>query len=342
MCPKNIANLPVKRILLIGTSCLGDNLLLSPAMKLIRDTFKKAEIDLVVGSGSREFAESHPWFSHYYILQKNSFREWLKSLSQLRTIRYDLVVDFRNSLLPFLLRATYRMTFFWAELQSDKFFTHESERVMELLKPYFKIPDKIKLYFPLQPSEKEKAEKFLRALEIKRSDVLVCINPGANFPGKRWPVENFAQIGQKLIAEYEAKILVVGGAFEKPLAADLCGKIGEKGILNLAGRTSIRELAAILERCDLMLTNDTGPMHLAVAVGCPVVALCGPGNPYRYGPLGEKNQVIHSDISCFPCRYPTRCRQNFACMKTIETEKVIHACRFILDQGKQLYLFDLD
>ncbi|HOL68146.1 MAG TPA: glycosyltransferase family 9 protein, partial [bacterium] len=332
----------VKKILLIGTSCLGDNLLLTPAMKILRDAFKKAEIELVVGPAAREFAHGHPWFSRYYLLRKNSPREWFHSLSHLRKTRYDLVVDFRNSLLPFLLRARYRMTFFWAEFHSDKIFTHESERTVQLLKPFFNLPEKITLHFPVNPSEGEAAEKLLKSLEIKKSDVFVCLNPGASFPGKRWPLEKFAQTGRQLIEEYEARIGIIGGAAEKTLAAELALAIGQQKVVNLAGTTSVRELAALLERCDLLVTNDTGPMHLAVAVGCPVVAIYGPGNPYRYGPIGPKNQVVHGQVSCFPCQRPVRCRRDFTCIKTVEVEQVMKACRLVLDEGKQLYLFDLE
>ncbi|MCM8768931.1 MAG: glycosyltransferase family 9 protein [Candidatus Omnitrophica bacterium] len=342
MCPKDIASFPLKKILLIGLSCLGDNLVLTPAIKLIRDTFKKAEIDIAVGPAAKEFAENHPWFARHFILEKKSLGQWLRSLQEIRHFRYDLTVDFRNSLLPFLLRTRYKMTFFWSEFHSDKVFTHESERVLQQLKPFFPLSEEIRLYFPLYPSEKEKAEKWLKSFDIKRSDILVTINPGANFSGKRWAKEKFAAVGRQLVQEFEAKILVTGGASEKALAAEICASIQSRNVINIAGKTTIRELAALLENCDLMITNDTGPMHLAVAVDCPVVSIFGPGNPYRYGPLGPRNQVIHSQISCFPCQNPAKCHHQFACMKQVEIEQVIQACRFILNEGKQLYLFDFE
>jgi len=123
MCPKNIKDLDVKRVLFIGLSSLGDNLLLTPSLKLVRDAFKRAEFDFVVGPRSVEFAKGHPWFSDYVVFDK---RHMAAAVRRLRRKRYDLIVDFRNSLIPFLLRGRYRLHFFIQEFLSEKLFTHDS------------------------------------------------------------------------------------------------------------------------------------------------------------------------------------------------------------------------
>lgn len=338
MCPKNIRNLEIKRVLFIGLSSLGDNLLLTPSIKIVRDSFRGAVFDIVVGPRAVEFAKGHPWFSEFVVLEKDRI---VPVLLRLRQTRYDLIVDFRNSLIPFVLRGHYKLQFFLREFLSEKFFTHESERMLRFLEPWFGVPPEVRLYFPVTTPERERTDRFLRSLGLRRSHVLVAVHPGAGFPGKRWAAEKFADAARHLVQEYDARILVVGGEGERDLAHEVCARMGEKESINLAGRLTLRELAALFEKVDMLITNDTGPMHLACAVGCPVVAVFGPGNPYRYGPIGTRNHVVHSGEDCFPCRVEHRCRRNFICMERISVEQVVSAARLVLDEGKQLHLFDL-
>lgn len=339
MCPKNIRDFEIKKILIIGLSCLGDNLLLTPSLKLIKDTFKKADIEIVVGPRAIEFAKENPLFSTYHIYDKR--KGILRLVRNLRKKKYDLIIDFRNSLLPFFLRSKFKLTFFLKEFFSDKMFTHESERILKFIEPFFGKIEKIHLYFPVKNSSREKITELFKKWNIKASDIIVVLNPGGNFIPKRWDKKNFISLGKALIKEYEAKIFVVGGEKEKNLTREIKEGIGDERVIDLGGKTTISELAALLEKSDLMVTNDTGPMHLASAVDCPVVAIFGPSNPYRYGPIGVKNYVVHADIDCFPCRVEGKCKIGFECMKRVTVEDVLKAARLILDEKQQQYLFNL-
>ena len=342
MCPKNIRDFDIRKILIIGLSCLGDNLLITPSIKLIKDSFKKADVDIVVGPNSLEFAKDNPWFSQFFIYNKQ--KGFGNLLKKLRKTNYDLIVDFRNSMFPFLLRGKFKLTFFLKEFMSDKIFTSESERMIQLLEPFFGKPDKLRLYFPVSNAEKEKTDRLLRKLEIRKSDIFVVLNPGANFIPKRWPEEKFAEVGKALSNEYAAKIILIGTEKEKALAGRIKDSIqAEKNVFNFAGKTTLRELASLLQRADVIITNDTGPMHLAAAVQCPVVVMFGPSNPYRYGPVGTVNHIIHSDIDCFPCKFKNTCkRKDFLCMKKINPDIVLNAARLVLDnKEQQLTLFDI-
>lgn len=338
MCPKNIRDYEINKILIIGLSCLGDNLLLTPAIKLIKDTFKKAEIDIVIGPRALDFAKDNHWFSDYFVYNKKKFLRFVK---RLRKKRYDLIVDFRNSLIPFFLRGKFKLTFFFREMTSDKLYTHESERILKFLKPYFGTTGEVHLYFPLSNVEREKTDNMLKFLKIKRSDILIILNSGANFLPKRWKKERFAEVAKALIKNFNAKIMIIGTKQERKLAEEVKNLIGNKEVFNMAGRTTVSELASLIERADLMITNDTGPMHIASAVNCPVVAIFGPGNPYRYGPIGTKNYVVHAEIECFPCRLEAKCKKDFICMDKVSVNQVLKSATLILDEGKQLYLFDL-
>ena len=340
MRPTSLREYPVEKILIIGLSSLGDNLLISGAVKLIRDTYKKARMEIVVGRRSIEFARDNPWFSGYFIFDK--VQGVFPLIRRLRAKRYDLIVDFRNSLIPFFLRGKYKLMFFREEMLSDKFYTHESERTLGFLEPYFGRPAKAGLVFPVNNADRARVDAMMRDLGIRKSDPLVVLNPGASFPPKRWPKERFAEVGATLAKEYRAKIVVIGGQTEKHLAADVGRMIGPVAY-DCSGKTTVGELSALLERAHLLVTNDTGPMHLASAVECPVVAIFGPGNPYRYGPIGTKAGVVHDNMECFPCRLEGRCRKGFVCLNNVTVEDVLKAARLLLDEEEgEVSLFDLD
>lgn len=339
MCPKNIREFKIRKILIIALSSLGDNILLTPAIKKIREAFPDASYDIVIGPRTVDFAINNPWFEQYFVYDKR--KSILSLIKKLRGKRYDLIVDFRNSLIPFFLRGKYKLTFFIKEFFSDKIYTHEAERVLSFIEPFFGKEKKVKLYFPLNKADKEKGEKILFKHGIKKSDNIVILCPGANFEKKRWDKEKFIELGKQLLKYYEIKIVIVGTKDEIPLGKEITERINSKDVLNLAGKTKVRELAAILQISDLLITNDTGTLHLASAVGCPTVAIFGPGNPYRYGPIGVKNYVVHADMDCFPCKLESRCKIDFECMKRISVEQVLKAAMLILDEKQQPYLFEL-
>jgi lipopolysaccharide heptosyltransferase II len=338
MCPKNIREIELNKILIIGLSCVGDNLLLTPAIKKIRETYKKAEIDIVIGPRAVEFAIENPWFSNYIVYDKK--KSFLKFIKKLREKRYDLTVDFRNSFIPFFIRSKYKLTFFKKEFFSEKFYTHESERIMSFIEPFFGKGEN-KLYFPYSANYKEKIKELFDKIGIKLSDIIVVLNPGGKFEGKRWEKEKYVLLVKELIKIYRTKIIITGSKDEKKLTQEIKEMIDRKEIFDFGGKTNLRELAAIYQLSDLVISNDTGSMHLACAVGAPVVAIFGPSNPYRYGPLSEKSFVVHSNIDCFPCKKESRCRINFECMKRISVEDVLKYCCLILDEKEKGRVFEL-
>jgi len=157
----------------------------------------------------------------------------------------------------------------------------------------------------------------------------IGINPGSTYgPAKRWLPERFAGVGKRLVSEQKARILLFGQGEEKHLSDFIAGGIGEN-CLNLAGKTTLARLAALLERCDLLLTNDTGPMHIAAALGVPVVAVFGPTDPRTTAPAGEKHIIVRKPVACSPC-LKRRCPADHQCMKEIGVEDVFNAALKLL------------
>ena len=177
---------------------------------------------------------------------------------------------------------------------------------------------------PLTEEEKESAKEFLLSLSIGLNRPLVVLNPGAAYgQAKRWPLEKFAELAKKLQKTKKADILIVGSSHEDQLCESIVSLMPEKP-RNLAGKTSLRMLAAIISYSDLFVTNDSGPMHMANALKIPVVAIFGPTDPKITGPFQEPSVVIKKDPPCWPCSY-RECPFDHRCMMDIEPEEVYQA-----------------
>lgn len=149
----------------------------------------------------------------------------------------------------------------------------------------------------------------------------VALQPGAQYgPAKRWPADRFGEVARRLL-DVGASVAVVGGPADREVADDVLGH--ERGILDFVGRTSVGSLAAVLERADVLITNDTGPMHLAAAVGTPTVALFGSTNPTWTRPYGDGHRVLSHPMDCQPC-YQRTCSIGYQCLTGIDLESVVN------------------
>ncbi|MBI2901446.1 MAG: lipopolysaccharide heptosyltransferase II [Planctomycetes bacterium] len=158
---------------------------------------------------------------------------------------------------------------------------------------------------------------------------LVAVNPGATYgAAKQWLPERFAEVGRRIAAR--ARVVIVGGPAEAALGARIAAEI--PGAIDLSGRTSVSQLAAALARCRLFVTNDTGPMHVADALGVPVVAIFGPTDPVTTPPFGRGHAIIRKELECSPCLKRTCPLGHHRCMKSIATDEVWEACRERLDR----------
>ena len=179
------------------------------------------------------------------------------------------------------------------------------------------------------PEEKAAAERMLDEAGRDRSRPLVIFNPGAAYgPAKRWPAERFAELGRLFQSQASADILLVGSVGEREIANAVAAGL-ERSALNLAGRTSLRELAAVIGLGRLFVTNDTGPMHIADALGTPILAVFGPTDPVATGPGRARSTVLKIDVPCWPCLY-RKCPYDHRCMTGIGPEEAFEAGRRLL------------
>lgn len=173
----------------------------------------------------------------------------------------------------------------------------------------------------ISKEESEEASRFLKLLGINiNKNIVIGINPGAAYgSAKCWPPERFKQVTQKLLENPNIVIIYFGDVNSAPMINDICKNLPDR-VINLAGRTSIRELIALINRCSIFLTNDSGPMHIAAALGIKLLALFGSTSAIKTGPYPH-GKVIHKDVECSPC-YKRVCPIDFRCMTKIEVNEV--------------------
>jgi heptosyltransferase-2 len=180
----------------------------------------------------------------------------------------------------------------------------------------------------LTDQELLEAKALLKQLGIKPGQRLVGINPGAAYgSAKCWLPERFRQVTEKLLELDNVSVIYFGDSVSAPLVKEICKGL-PPSVVDAAGLTTLRELAALIKCCDAFLTNDSGPMHIAAALGTPVVALYGSTSEIVTGPYKTGN-VIHKHVECSPC-YKRVCPIDFRCMKRIEADEVYEAVVQIL------------
>ena len=186
----------------------------------------------------------------------------------------------------------------------------------------------------LSPAERRAARATLTGFGIDPAKPLVGVNPGAAFGGaKRWPADRFAAVCRSLNRETGARVLIFGGPSEKLLGDALADQCGD-GAINLCGKTRLRDAIALIDQCDLFLTNDSGPMHLAAAVGVPLVAIFGPTNHRTTSPAGPLSRVVRtSDTPCAPCM-KRECPIDHRCMTAVSAEAVLAEARKLLGRRR--------
>jgi heptosyltransferase-2 len=163
---------------------------------------------------------------------------------------------------------------------------------------------------------------------------MVALNPGASRPHNRWFPARLGQVADELAASYNAHVLVLGGPGDVADSQEIAAA-AKSPVIVTAGKTSLKELAAILYRCDCLVTCDTGPMHMAAAVGTPTVSLFGPSDPTRTGPYGDFHLVLShaAEFDCAPCFKRPKC-QDRDCMAAITVSEVVEAVGRQLARGR--------
>ncbi|NTV50593.1 MAG: glycosyltransferase family 9 protein [Geobacteraceae bacterium] len=315
---------------------MGDLLHLTPTIRALHRRFPHAHIDVMVGNAaSVDLFRHHPDITDILVYDRRgehrSFNALLSLWRQIKSRSYDLVINFQRSNLKtwFLTSAALPCRI----LVYHKTRTQIIHAVRDHLKtvgPLGIFPDGDELDLYLAEEHRRYAAELFESHGFDKRPV-IALNPGASNLIKCWSTHQFASLGDRLADELGAGVIVVGGRGERELAHDICARMHHKP-LNMVNKTTMLQLGAVLSNCALLVSGDTGPMHMATAVGTPVVALFGAIDPQRTGPVGEGHRVIrHPEIYCVPCN-AKKCHNPhyLECMERISVEEVFAAVEQML------------
>jgi heptosyltransferase-1 len=329
---------PPKKILIVKPSSLGDVVHSLPFLDSIRTGFPKSEIHWVIAKGLEGLLEGHPMISSLVVINKDMWKkvsgtgETVREIRQLfRRLRgegYDMVIDLqgllRSGLIAMCTGAPLRVGFAEAREGSTFFYNRKvsADRNMHAVERYLRVAGELGCSsrdvifpFPLM----KKGVKRIKEVKTSLKDYVIMV-PGARWDTKIWPAESFGRLASML----PLKSVVVGSGKDVPIA-DRIVEMSRGRAVSFAGKTTLRELVEIMRYADMVISNDSGPMHIAAALNIPVAALFGPTSPDRTGPYGKGHVIIRSGVECSPC-FRKRCG-DLKCLAEISAEEVFEKIR---------------
>lgn len=288
----NIDKEKVRKILIISLSNIGDVILTFPVLDILKNDFPAAKISVVIGPKGQPLLKDNPHFEHIYIYEKrqpvNQIVDWVWRLCQ---ERFDFVVDLRNTAIPFFLWPRYRTSFI---LQRDKG-RHMREQHLTRLRSLYPYQDgpRVRHSLFIKPEDRQYVDDIIRR-DIVHPEKIMVVSPGAADEKKRWNEEGFAKVCDSVVHDSGVSVVFVGDAADREGIARIQSKMRQRAV-DLSGRATLTQVAHLLSRSKVLLSNDSAPMHLASYLDVPVVALFGPTNPERYGPWSPGSQVVKKD-----------------------------------------------
>lgn len=332
------------RILVIKLSAIGDVALITPSLRALRHRFPKAHLTVLVGREGRELLHRCPYLDDLVVFDRHRDSHPLGLLrlgKRLRAGQVDLVVDFQNNRTSHWLGALSAapQRYGYAGRRWSWLLTHRVSLPTQPMPPVEQQFQLLKLLgiesasFQLElwtgPSDEERAQKLLENAWVAESQPLIVVHPGGHprWISKRWPLERYVQLIDELASRVKARVVVTGSVEEKLLAEQIEQEAKSKPIV-AAGLTSLNELAALIRKADVFVGGDTAALHIAAAVGTPLVALFGSTDPVRHLPPSPEVKLLKVDLPCSPC-YRSVCYRKgsgtMECMKSISVEEVTQA-----------------
>jgi ADP-heptose:LPS heptosyltransferase len=343
---------PVRRIAIFRALYLGDLLLAVPALRAIRAGFPDAEITLIGLPWAASFARRFQHYIDRFVefpgypgIKEVAFvpEQTMRFLIEQRAYGYDLVIQMHGS-----GKTSDALAITLGGRMTVGYYDGEQPAGLTLGEPY---PDNWpevfrnlglayllgcpngfpELEFPLFPEDQHEAAELLRALS--RADrPWIGIHTGARAPARRWPVEYFATVADTLAQRFDARIILTGSTDELTTVREVEAQLTAQA-LNIAGKTSLGGLAALISKLDLFITNDTGPAHIANAVDTPSITLFGPVDPRRWASHNRvRHPILRQPVSCSPCPY-WECPIDHRCLRWITPDMVIAQAEHMLLKG---------
>lgn len=335
----------IKNILVVSSTAIGDTLLSTPAIKAVRKRYPEAKIIALFNKSNMELFEDNPNINGIVPFY-GAYKRYFATIRELKKYRFDLALIFHGnepqttplcylSGARFIMKLPNKNQYNFLLSNREPITTWDdmghgiTGRLMTAALAGCPVDDpRMELFF--KKSDLDGAEEFLCKEGVKKDNILIGFQAGASTVSRQWFPERFMQLGKRLLEAYPSSRIVLTGS---PNEAALCDKIKKgigNGVIVSAGRLKLRQAAALIKRLNVFVTGDTGPMHIAIATGTPVVALYAVADPARTGPLYDKDmhRVIKKPRTCEPC-VSKKCEYQ-KCMEAISVEEVEKAVADIL------------
>ncbi len=339
-------------ILIVKLSAIGDVIHTLPALNAIRAAHPAAHITWLIEEAAAPLITAHPALDRVIVSRRKSWiREFRKEkqksvileaaglVQRLRDTEYDMVFDFhallKSGVMVGLCRGSRKIGFDRGMEHQERSYLFLNERVAPVDMDHHAILRSLMMLdaagihcrdiiyrLPVHDEDRKEAARLLTQEGMNFLRPLICINPVAKWPTKLWPNASFAELADRLSERYRMSPVFTGAPEDAETVRDILSRM-RTSAADLTGKTSLKTLAALYERADMLISTDTGPMHLGAAVNTPVVALFGPTAPWRTGPMGDRHQVIRAGLPCSPC-FKRQC-PTCDCMNRIRVDQVLEA-----------------
>lgn len=335
----NLSSQDVRRIGVIKPSAFGDVVQTLPLLPVLKERFPQAAISWVIRSELADLVAGHPHLDEVVPFQRRGgWPAWRTLLKTLRARRFDLVFDLqgllRTGVMTWATRAPLRVGLQTAREGSQHachLLLADSGPLVPASQRYWRVAEALGLGDRNRETLIGIPKRDVRWAETELAKLkgpVLAIHPGARWETKRWPVENFAVIASRAVRRFGFSAVLLGGRDERLTASRLefdLRRFAPAGrIANLCGESTILQLAALLQRVDVLLTNDSGPMHLAAGLKTPVLGIFTCTNPVRSGPAGDEHELVTTTLPCADC-YKKQCplrRGRLGCLTEVTTDRV--------------------
>jgi len=329
----------ISEVLIRGTNWIGDVVMTFPAIAAVRETLPRARITVLVKPWVADLVRMHPAVDEVMVYERPGRHEGIGGLwnlaRELRARRFDAAILLQNAIEAAIIArlAGIPVRAGYSTDARGFLLTHPVTRSGEIKKVHqtlyylemlealgFRSSDRSARIVPAE-QDRETARRRLGEYGIAGRRPIVGVAPGAAYgPAKRWFPERFAAVADRLIGTFSCPVLLFGGAGDRE-STEAVQAAAQKAFIDIAGRTTLSETIALIACCDLFITNDSGLMHVAGALGVPTVAIFGSTNPVTTSPPGERSVIVRRAVDCSPCLKP-ECPTDFKCMDLVSVDQV--------------------
>lgn len=322
----------IKKILLIKPRGIGDVVLSTILLDNLKSGFPDATIDYLTENFAKSAVEPLHQINKVLTMKKSEF--FLNAVKKIRREKYDLLLDLwcnpRTAQISFFSGVKWRVGFAYRGRQyaynlkatSGRGSVHAAEHNLEVLKPLNIQVTSKNIHYKVMENEIKKAESFFSAQNFSKEKKRIGIIPAGGWGAKRCPAGKWAELAQTLLQKFGVYFPIIWGPGDEEDAREIQSSLPEDSIL--IPDTTLSEMAAYIVKCDLILANDSGPMHIAAAMGVPTIGVFGPTNPINHGPYGQHgNYITHPDLDCLVCNANECPLGHHKCMKELPPETLL-------------------